>query len=253
MEWSEDGIILGTRSHGESGVVLELMTRRRGRHLGLVRGGRSRRQQPVLQPGNLVRATWRARIADQLGAFTVEPLQLRAGALMDSALALHALQHLAGLLRLLPERDAHERLYDALTIVLDHLGEAMIAGPLIVRFELELLNELGFGLDLTRCAATGQLWDLAYVSPKSGRAVSRDAGAPYRDQLLPLPSFLVEGERQPGSEITFADISQGLRLTAFFLARHVLEPQGHAPSLSREELVKALERGFGPVGLAGCP
>ncbi|WP_417684299.1 DNA repair protein RecO [Roseibium sp.] len=244
MEWSAPGIVLGTRRHSEADVILEVMTAEHGRHLGLVRGGRSRRQQPVLQPGNEVQLTWRARLQDHLGMFTVELVKPRAAEMMASAVALNGVQHLAFLLRLVPERHANSRLFNALELVLEHLNQADIAAPLMVRFELELLQELGFGLDLTSCAATGRTDDLAYVSPKSSRAVSRDAGRPYHDKLLPLPSFLVEGQRQSGSEISFTDIAEGFRLTSYFLERHVLAPRAIAAKDNRSALVGALEKHY---------
>ncbi|NBN78205.1 DNA repair protein RecO [Microvirga tunisiensis] len=253
LEWTDEGVLLSTRAQGESSAVIEVMTRDHGRHLGLVRGGRSRRLAPLLQPGNSLQVTWRARLADQLGVMTVEALTLRAGLLLGDPIGLYGLQHLAALARLLPERVAHAGAHEALTLVLDHLGEPLIVAPLIVRFELELLAELGFGLDLGRCAATGQTHDLAYVSPKSGRAVSRDAGAPYRERLLPLPSFLVAGERQPGSEINFRDVANGLKLTRFFLDRDVLSPRGLSLDQTREGLTGALARAFAQAGLEGLP
>lgn len=244
MEWTGEAIILGTRKHSETDVILEVMTPERGRHMGLVRGGRSRKQQPVLQPGNEVQVTWRARLSDHLGMFTVDPIRSRAAELMTSSLGLHGVQHLAGLLRLLPERDPHQSLYDAFRIVLDHLDRFDIAGPLLIRFELELLNELGFGLDLSACAATGTTEDLAWVSPKSARAVSREAGEPYRDKLLPLPPFLIEGQRQPGSEITYQDLLDGFRLTQFFLNRNVYEARNLKPNDLRQSVLAALEKKY---------
>ncbi|MBB3934553.1 DNA repair protein RecO [Aureimonas phyllosphaerae] len=220
MEWREEGIVLGVRRQGETSVVAEVMTRSRGRHLGLVRGGRSRRLQPVLQPGNTVDATWRARLDEHLGFMTVEPVHLRAARLMESAVGLYGIQLLAAHLRLLPERDAHPRLFDTLALIVEHLDDPVAAGSLILRFEIALLEELGFGLDLETCAATGGRDDLVYVSPKSGRAVSRDAGEPWRDRLLPLPAFL-KGDVSPAS----ADVAEGFRMTGFFLARHVWEPR----------------------------
>lgn len=244
MEWRSTGIVLGTRKHSETDIILEVMTPDRGRHLGLVRGGRSRRQQPFLQPGNELQLTWRARLPNHLGTFTTEPLKQRAADLMTSALGLHGVQHLAGLLRLLPERDSHSRLFEAFTIVLDHLDRFEIAGPLLVRFELELLTELGFGLDLSSCAATATTDDLAFVSPRSARAVSRGAGEPYRDKLLPLPSFLVDGQRQPGSEVSFRDLQDGFRLTSFFLNRSVYEPRELKDGGMREALLGTLEKQY---------
>jgi DNA repair protein RecO (recombination protein O) len=190
VQWSDEGIVLGARSHGESSVILELMTREHGRHLGVVHGGRSRRMAPVLQAGNSVAATWRARLDEHIGHYAVEPDTLRSARLLASPMALYGVGALALHLRLLPERDPHPGLYAAAIFLLDHLDEASLAPALFIRFELMLLAELGYGLDLSGCAATGQPDDLHYVSPKSGRAVSRVAGAPYHDRLLPLPGFL---------------------------------------------------------------
>ena len=148
MEWSDDGIVLGTRRHGESSAILELMTREHGRHLELVRGGSGSRMRPVLQPGNLVRVLWRARLDEHLGHYTVDGLNLRAGALLSTSYAVYAVTHLAGLARLLPERDPHESVFDALDAILDRLDTPLEAAANVVRFELDLLSELGFGLDL---------------------------------------------------------------------------------------------------------
>ncbi len=224
MEWTEDAIAIGNRKHGENGVILEVMTRGHGRHLGLVRGGRSRVLRPVLQPGNSLAVTWRARLEDHLGQFRAEPLIERAGALMLSRRAAYGLQLLAAHLRLLPERDPHPRLYDALAVIIDCLDDSRVAAELIVRFEILLLDELGFGLDLATCAATGGNDDLAYVSPKSGRAVCRDAGRPYHDRMLVLPRFL--HRRENGVSPTAGELQQGFALTGHFLQRHVLAPRG---------------------------
>ncbi|NVK32857.1 MAG: DNA repair protein RecO [Rhodobacteraceae bacterium] len=244
MEWSAKGIVLSVRKHSERDVILEVMTDTRGRHLGLVRGGRSKRLQPFLQPGNELDLTWRARLIEHLGVFSLEPGKLNAADYLSNAFALHALQHICGLLRLLPERQEHPRLFSALNVLLEHLNEASIAAPLIIKFELETLRELGFGLDLESCAATGITHDLGYVSPKSGRAVSRDAGRPYHDKLFTLPPFLADGERQPGSEITFDDLKNGFLITSFFLNARVLEPRELEGTLSRENLLASLEKGY---------
>lgn len=243
MEWSGRGVVLTTRKHGETDIILETMTLDHGRHLGLVRAGRSKRHRPVLQPGNELSLTWRARLSDHLGQFQVEPENLRAGDLMTSGMGLAALQHLAFLLRLLPERHPYPRIFNALTVVLDHLGAADTAGALLVRFELELLKELGSGLDLGSCAATGTSEDLAYVSPKSARAVSRNAGRPYHDKLLALPGFLLDGQRQAGSELTWTDIVQGFELTGFFLDRQLAD-RNVADGGSRALLLSALEKRY---------
>ena len=163
MEWTDIGIVLGTRRHGEANAILELMTRAHGRHLGLVRGGAGSRMKPVLQAGNIVSATWRARLDEHLGHFTVEGIDLRAAAFMPSAHAVYGATHLAALCRLLPERDPHESVYEVLDGALGQLGDPAVVAVLVARFELQLLAELGFGLDLSACAATGGILDLVYV------------------------------------------------------------------------------------------
>ena len=240
MEWQDEGIVLGARRHGEANVILELMTAAHGRHMGLVRGGRSRRLQPVLQPGNGVAVVWRARIEEHLGLYAVEATAMRAARFIESPLALHGLGTLTALLRLMPERDPHPGLYEALTVLMEHMDDPAIAPALIVRFELAVLAELGFGLDLASCAATGGTQELVYVSPKSGRAVSRAAGEPYRDRLLPLPSFLREGGLV--DTIGTHDVLAGFRLTGLFFARHVYEPRGLAEPDARRRLVDFLAR-----------
>lgn len=239
MEWRDEGIVLGTRKHGETSIILEVMTPGHGRHLGLVRGGRSRRMQPVLQPGNRVELTWRARLDEHLGTFHVEGLDLNAARYMADAASIHGLQMIAAHLRLLPERDAHAGLYEALRIVLDHLGEPLSAGELLVRFEVQLLEELGFGLDLARCAATGTDNDLAYVSPKTGRAVSREAGEPWADRMLALPAFMRRGANLRADA---AALCEAFALTGFFLSRHVYEPRGMEEPQARGGFVNALRR-----------
>ena len=223
MEWQDEGIVIGVRRLGERDIILEAMTREHGRHLGVVKGGRSRRMQPALQAGNSCDLVWRARIDEQLGQFAVEPTRLRAASVMGSSAALYAISTLGALLRLLPERDPHPALYDTLVIVLNALDQPSLIAPLMVRFELALLGELGFGLDLVECAATGTNDELIYVSPKSGRAVSAAAGEPYKDRLLALPAFLKQGNAE------FPDahaIAQGLALTGYFLERHLFGPRG---------------------------
>ena len=234
MEWRDEGIILGTRRHGETSAILEVMTRAHGRHLGLVRGGRSRTMQPVLQPGNEVEVTWRARLDEHLGEFRIEPVHLRAARLMEAATSVYGVQAMGALLRLLPERDPHPHLYEALDVILENLHDPRDAGELFVRFEIAVLNDLGFGLDLAECVATGARADLAYVSPKSGRAVSRAAGAPYADKMLALPAFLVEG-----GAADYDSLLSAFRMTAFFLHRHVYEPRGIVLSAARDGFVQA--------------
>jgi len=241
VEWSDEAIVIGVRKHGETSVIAELMTLERGRHLGLVQGGRSRTMRPVLQPGNSVRATWRARLDEHLGQFRLEGERLRAGELMQAAHGIYAVQVMSSLLRLLPERDAHPALYRMLGVILDHLDEPRIAAELVVRFEVAILDELGFGLDLTRCASTGTKAGLIYVSPKSGRAVSREAGAPYADKMLALPSFLLARDIEDVETATATDIAAGFALTGLFLHRHVYGPRAIDPPAERESLVRLLK------------
>jgi DNA repair protein RecO (recombination protein O) len=239
MEWRDEGIILGTRRHGETSAILEVMTGAHGRHLGLVRGGRGRRMQPLLQPGNRVELHWRARLDEHLGLYQVEPLELNAARLFDSAVAVFGLQTLAAHLRLLPERDPHRTLYETLGLVIGHLEDPVSAAELLIRFELLVLDELGFGLDLSQCAATGSRDDLAYVSPKTGRAISRSAGSPWQDRLLSLPAFLQRGAARRGSP---AEIEAAFRLTGFFFGRHVYEARGIEPPQARAAFLSALSR-----------
>jgi DNA repair protein RecO (recombination protein O) len=224
MEWRDEGIVIGVRRHGENSAILEAMTRAHGRHLGLVRGGRSPRLQSALQPGNSLGLVWRARLDEHLGTYAVEPLAMRAGRLIASGLALSGVVYLGALLRLLPERDPHQSLFEALELIADHLDEIGLAPALVARFEAQLLTECGFALDLERCAATGAREDLIYVSPKSGRAVSASAGAPWRERLLPLPAFLRPGAAPPAPEA--AEIADAFRLTGHFLTRDLFAPRG---------------------------
>ena len=236
MQWIDEGIVLGVKHHGETSVILELMTREHGRHLGLVRGGAGTRMRGVLQTGNTVRATWRARLDEHLGHYTVEGIDLRAARFLPAAHAVHGVTHLAALCRLLAEREQHAAIHAALEAILDRLDDPAAAAPMIARFELNFLAELGFGLDLSSCAATGAADDLIYVSPRSGRAVSRAAGEDYRDKLLRLPAFL-HGEGQPQSA---ADLADAFALTGFFLDRHAFAPRGLAVPEARARFVTAL-------------
>ncbi|MEP4111976.1 MAG: DNA repair protein RecO [Nitratireductor sp.] len=247
MEWRDEGIIIGSRRHGETSLILEVMTRAHGRHLGLVRGGRSRKQQPVLQAGNRVELAWRARLDEHLGTYQVEALELNAARLLSGACAVYGLQTLSAHLRLLPERDPHPRLFETFAVILQHLDDETLAAELIVRFELLILDELGFGLDLSRCAATGSAEQLVFVSPKSGRAVSRLAGQPYADRLLPLPAFL-HGRAGLGGDLDA--VGAAFRLTGYFFTRHVYEPRGIEPPQTRAGFLAALRRSRAAVDVA---
>lgn len=238
MDWSDEGIFLSAKPLGEANAVAELFTLAHGRHLGLVRGGRSRRMRPLLQSGNLLRVTWRARLADHLGGFNVELMEAHAARVLDDQLALAAIGSVTSLAKLLPERDPHPALYATTLETLRNLADVRVWPGLLVSWELQLLQELGFGLDLSECAATGSDADLAYVSPRSGRAVSREAGAPYGSKLFKLPSFLLEHVEQPA----MADILSGLALTGHFLERDVLEPHGLAMPQARTRLLTLFAR-----------
>ncbi|WP_108462352.1 DNA repair protein RecO [Devosia naphthalenivorans] len=233
MEWTGEGLLIGVRRHGESSVIAETMVVGRGRHLGLVRGGRTRRLAAVLQPGNSLQLTWRARLEDQLGMFTVELIEARAARLIDDRTQLYLSQLACEHLRLLPERDPHDRLLGMALRLIDDPPD----GAALARFELAVLEDLGYGLDLSACAVTGDTDDLTHVSPRSGRAVSRSAAAPYLDRLLPLPSFLTtRGNASPH------DIADALRLSGYFLQSHVWGPRDIAVPATRDLLVGVLSR-----------
>lgn len=244
MEWTDEGIVLGVRRHGETSAIVELMTRSHGRHLGLVRGGAGSRMRPLLQPGNTVSAVWRARLDEHLGYYVIEATRLRAASMFSSPHAVYGITHLASLVRLLPERDPHEDIYEQIESILDDFDDAASAGTHLVKLELAMLTELGFGLDLSSCAASGNSDDLVYVSPKSGGAVSRSAGEPWRDRLLRLPPFLREGV-DPADRVnthSLQDIEDGFRLTGLFLLRNVLAPRGQGHSDAREGFIAAVAR-----------
>jgi DNA repair protein RecO (recombination protein O) len=227
MEWKDDAIVLATRAYGETGLILEALTRHHGRHLGLVHGGVSRRIKSSLLAGNSLNVDWRARLSEHLGTFSVELRRERAGALLENREALLGLNAFTDVARaVLPEREPHETVLAAAEILLDAMGERDFLhwGALYVRWEAGLLDALGFGLDLRACAATGTTENLRYVSPKSGRAVSESAAAPYRARLLPLPAFLQSSD----ASVSSGEIGDGLRLTGYFLQERVLAPH-HRP------------------------
>ena len=237
MQWTDEGIVLGVRRHGEASAILELMTREHGRHLGLVRGGAGSRLRPILQPGNRVSATWRARLDEHLGNYTVEGLDLPAASFLGAAacgLRCHAVGR-----ALPPAARARSASRDSCRARARAVPPRRMRGAPVRRScasSCMLLRELGFGLDLARCAATGVTAELSYVSPRSGRAVSRGAGEPWQDKLLRLPSFLGD----PACEPTADDLADGFAVTGFFLLRHVFEPRRLALPDARGSFISAV-------------
>ncbi len=238
MEWRDEGVLLAVRPHGESAAIIEVFTAQHGRHAGVVRGGTSRRLSPILQPGAQLAVTWRARLDGQIGAFVVEPLRSRTGVLGDR-LALGGLSAICALLQVaLGEREPHPGLWVSSIQLLDALQTAPDWPLQYLRWEMQLLEELGFGLDLTSCAVTGSREDLAYVSPKTGRAVSRAAAGEWATRLLPLPvALLGQGAADD------VEIAQGLALTGHFLARELTQMLNGRPlPEARARLVGLLSR-----------
>jgi DNA repair protein RecO (recombination protein O) len=249
MEWRDTGFVLAARRHGESALIAELLTREHGRHAGLVRGGQSPRRRALLQPGNQVTANWRGRLPEHLGSLDCELVEAYAVRFLDDPDRLAALTAATALLlTALPEREPNMELYRSFAALLAALTPARSGTgqtpdsaeswpQYYVKWECGLLATLGFGLDLGRCAVTGATEDLAFVSPRSGRAVSRSAGAAYRDKLLPLPGFLwrdVAADRP--------DIAAGLVLTRYFLLHHLLQPHGRQLPEARERLAERMRR-----------
>ena len=256
MEWSDDGIVLAARKHGETSAIVSLLTRGHGRHVGLVRGGAGRRARGIYQPGNRVHAAWRARLAEHLGAYRCELVRAYAADHLQSKLPLMGLSAATAMAEAtLPEREPHAALFDRLVALLDALAAPGWAAA-YVRWELALLSDLGFGLDLSECAATGTGDGLVYVSPRSGRAVSAAAGAPWRERLLPLPGFLLPGAdgTSPdgmgadgmGPDVDEAppdagDIAGGLELTGYFFAHHVFTTGRGGLPAARRRLAEGLQ------------
>ena len=238
MEWTDHGIVLSSRPHGETGLVASLLTRSHGRHAGFIHGGISRKARPVWQPGNVVEVAWRARLAEQLGNYTGELREPHAARALDNPTELAGLAAACAMAdTALPEREPHPAMYEGFHAFLGVLGHP--GWPAIyVRLELGLLQELGFGLDLEKCALTGTAEDLAFVSPKTGRAVSRAAAEPYRDKLVALPAFLSTG----GLPADAGELRQGLDLTGFFLERHVFWPHNKPLPAARARFMETLQR-----------
>lgn len=247
MDWTDDAIVLSLRRHGESAAIAELLTREHGRHMGLVRGS-SRRHGATLQPGSTVRATWRARLEEHLGTWTIEPAKSRAGILLGEAAALAGLTSACAVTSLsLPERENHRPLYNALEVLADAFEAVDVWPALYVRWELGLLAELGFGLELEACAVTGVSEDLTHVSPRTGRAVCQAEAAPYKGRLLALPGFLSgRAARGPADEragdMNPYDVLDGLALTGHFLETRVWQPHGKVEPEARQRLARRLEK-----------
>jgi DNA repair protein RecO (recombination protein O) len=238
MEWQDQGSVLSARQHGETSAIVEIFTLGHGRHAGVVRGGISRKIAPHLQPGSVVAVTWRARLDAHIGSYSVEPVRNRSGALFGDRPALAALNSVTALLAfMLPEREPHPGLFARTEALLDRLGQPGWDRDYL-RWELALLEEMGFGLDLSQCAVTGAREGLAYVSPKTGRAVSAAGAGAYADRLLPLPASLL------GQADDAQGIAAGLQTTGYFLERHLAPVLGERPlPEARRRLVAALARG----------
>lgn len=239
MEWRDQGTVLTVRRHGETSAIIDVLTPEHGRHAGVVRGGTSRKLAPILQPGAELSLTWRARLEQHLGAFTVEPIRTRAALVMDDRLALAGLNAITALLAFcLPEREPHKPIYLASTSLLDLLS-ITDAWPLAyLKWEADLLEEMGFGMDLRRCAVTGSRDDLIYVSPKSARAVSRAGAGEWASRLLPLPQCLL-GQ----GSVTDEEILQGLETTGYFLKNRLAVALGDRElPVARQRLIDLLKR-----------
>jgi DNA repair protein RecO (recombination protein O) len=239
MEWRDQGILLSARKHGETSSIIEMFTPNQGRHVGVVRGGTSRKIAPILQPGAQLDVVWRARLEDHIGSFSVEPVRSRAAVAMGDRMALAGLNTVTALLSFcLPEREAHAALYDRTQALLDLLGQSDVWPLAYLQWEMCLLEEMGYALDLTVCAVTGATEGLCYVSPKSGRAVSLKGAGEWADKLLPLPDVL-RGE----GEGTDAEIGQGFVTTGYFLERHLAQNLGGKPlPEARARFVEAFNR-----------
>ena len=241
MEWTDRAIMLGARRQGEGSLILSLLTRQHGRHKGLVRGGAKSRQRGLYEPGNLVTATWHARLAEHLGLLQIEPGQFFAAPLLDDPLRLACLEAAVALAEVgLPERSPYPGIFDGLETLLQRLAADDGYAAEHLRWELGVLADLGYGLDLSSCAVTGVTEGLAWVSPRTGRAVSDAAGAPYRDRLLVLPRLLGGVGQDGGTDL--ADLLDGLKLTGFFLERSLFAPQGHGLPEARLRYLDRLAR-----------
>lgn len=233
MEWRDQAIVLSAQAHGEAGAIVQLLTRERGRHAGYVRGAFGRQGRAVWQPGNMVEVNWRARLADNLGSLSGELLRGYAAEAMDSAKRLSCLAAACSVTRnALPEREPHPAIFEGMTVLLESIADDTVWPVIYVHWELGLLKELGFGLALDRCAETGQNDQLAYVSPRTGRAVSLSAGAPYHDKLLALPPFLAGA-----GDVDDGQMASALDLTGYFLNACVFHPMNRGEPDARTRFV----------------
>jgi DNA repair protein RecO (recombination protein O) len=241
MQWDDEGIVLAARRHGERALVVQMLTREHGRHAGLLRGGQSPKTRTHWQIGNRLNVTWRARLEEHLGSFAGEVIATHAATLLDDRARLAALSAAVALAELaLPEREPHPRAYAGLLALVTALDADDRWAIAYVEWEMALLEELGFGLDLSCCAATGVTEELIYVSPRSGQAVSAGAGAPYREKLLALPSFLRDSAETARPAPT--DVMDGLRLAGFFLEQRVFAPHGQTLPPARGRYLDALRQ-----------
>lgn len=233
MEWRDEGILLSAQKHGEGSAVIEVFTTQHGRHAGLVRGGSSRKMAPILQPGSQISVIWKARLEEHLGSFTIDPIKSRAVNIMSDKSTLAVMGAITSLLKLtLPEREDHQRLYVRTLDLVDAIGVTDDWPSRYALWENALLTETGFALDLEQCAATGVTQDLIYVSPKSGCAVSRNAGEEWADRMLPLPRFL----RLDSTMNEPAEVQSALKTTGYFLEKWVM------PAVSKQHLPNARQR-----------
>ena len=239
IEWRDQGILLSCRRHGETSAIIDVFTPAQGRHAGVVRGGASRKIAPILQPGAQLDVIWRARLEEHIGSFQVEPVRSRAAMAMNDRLSLAGLNAVTAMLGFcLPEREPHPSLYRSSEQLLDLLDQSDLWPLAYLRWELQLLSEMGYGLELNSCAVTGSTDDLIYVSPKSGRAVSRQAAGEWADRLLPLPPVL----RNEGAGED-AEIASAFETTGYFLSERLAKDLGDKPlPNARNRFVEAFRR-----------
>jgi len=238
MKFHEEAYVLSARSHGDTGVVVDLLTETHGRHAAYVAGGASRRMKPFLQAGARVIADYRARTSDHLGSARLEPVGEGPSALFDDGLALTGLAAAAAVAQgALPEREPHPGAFLAFEALMAAFQIPDVWPAIFVRFEAGLLDDLGFGLDLSRCAVTGAMDDLIWVSPRTGRAVSAEAGAPYADKLLKLPPFMLGAQ----AGLVEGDVGSGLDLTGHFLEQFVFHPQNRPIPEARVWMIDRLK------------